>query len=77
MSKITPVATPIRLGNSNFNPEKTTPEPKTNCFGTLVQDKTIVYQGLMVASTVLRQRVNQVTYARGLNIAAHINYKPP
>jgi hypothetical protein len=47
------VATPLRLGNSNFNPEKTTPEPETNCFGTPVQDKTTIYQGLMVASTVM------------------------
>jgi hypothetical protein len=45
------VATLIRLGNSNFNPEKTTPEPEPNCFGTPVQDKIVIYQGLMVAST--------------------------
>jgi hypothetical protein len=45
------MATLIRLGNSNFNPEKTTPELETNCFGTPVQDKIIIYQGLMVAST--------------------------
>jgi hypothetical protein len=30
-----------------------TPEPETNCFGTPVPDKIIIYQGLMVASTVI------------------------